>query len=307
MKDKRKPYKPDVAIIDGNAIAFRSLFSLDMLSIPYKGKRVYTGIPFGFLKTLVSIKKELMVKDKFIIAWDGGSKSKKEIYPDYKKGRKFEIGKISFDDIIFSLDICKTIIRYLGITQYRIRGEEGDDIISSYVHQNTDKETLIVSNDHDMFQLLDINNTKLLRYKQSSNRIWNQRIFTEEYGFKPNKYPHYLSIIGDKTDNIPGIRGIGEVTAKKIFEQMKEPTLDKLYKNIDQLNMTQNVRDKIKAGREDAYNFLKIITLKTDLELEPMFKPKLNREKFVRYLKRLKFKSILQNIEDMTILCDIGE
>lgn len=301
----RRPYRPDVVVVDGNALAFRSLYSHETLSVKIKGKTVFTGMAYGFLRMLGSIKKQFK-PHRFVIVWDGGSKRKKEIYPDYKAGRKISSEKMSFDDIIASLDSCRKLARYLGIPQYRIFGEEGDDLMASFVAQ-VGGRIMLLTNDHDMFQLLKYPNVKMLKFKHKEARLWHAASFSREHNdLLPEHYPEFLSIVGDKTDNIPGIKGIGEVKAYQILTQLPEATLESLYENIVHLNITDTVRRLLEQGKDSAFMFREIIVLREDLELTPLYKPKLNAERLTKLLSKMKFRSILDSHEDMDLICALG-
>ena len=226
MSTKRtlqRPFKPETIVVDGNALAFRSLFSHEMLSVNIDDTIIYTGMPFGFIRMLLSVKKKFKPKN-FVIMWDGGSKKKKEVYPEYKEGRKITSDGMNFEDIVTSLKCCRNIAKLLGIPQYRIFGEEADDLIASFVSQNNNKNHIILTNDHDMFQLLDMQHVRVLRMRQKDTRFWNSTIFSYEHnGLDPIFYPHYLAIVGDKTDNIPGIKGLGEKKVSKILNNCRFP------------------------------------------------------------------------------------
>lgn len=297
----RKPYRPDYALIDGNALAFRSLFSHESLSVKIKGETIYTGMVFGFLRMMLVIKREFRPRHLAVV-WDGGSRRKKEVYPQYKEGRKIQQKDMSFEDIITSLNMCRKLIKYIGVQQYRVFGEEGDDLISSFIAQHEGK-VLIISNDHDMFQLLEDTNVRLLRFKQSDATLWTRSSFMRAYPFSPKYYPHYLSIVGDKTDNIPGIRGIGEVKALDIFSKISSPTLEALYDEIHGIDVTPKIKEAIVQGQEDAFMFFSIIALSEDITINPIDFPVPRIKSLIDLMTKLKFKSILQNEDDMETLC----
>lgn len=301
----RRPYRPDVVVVDGNALAFRSLYSHETLSVKIKGKTVFTGMAYGFVRMLAAVKKQFHPKS-FVIVWDGGSKRKKEVFPAYKAKRKIVSAKMSFDDIISSLNMCRKMAKHLGIPQFRIFGEEGDDLMASFVAQNKGV-FMLLTNDHDMFQLLEYPNVKMLKFGQKDARMWHAASFTREHeGLAPRHYPEFLAIVGDKTDEIPGVKGVGEVWAYKIFAQLPEPTLESLYENIVHLQVTPHVRSLLEQGRDDAFMFREIIVLKEDLELEPIYKPKLNRKRLERLMTKMKFRSLLENSNEMEIICSLG-
>jgi len=302
MKEKKQSMHR-VVLVDGNALAFRSLFSHEALTTKVDDKVIYTGLIFGFIKMLIYVKKEYNPK-KFVVFWDGGSTRKKEIYPDYKKGRKFKTKDMNFDDVKNSLDYCRKLLKYVGIQQFRVFGEEGDDIIASYISQNPGKKYFILSNDHDMFQLIG-KGIVVIRMKQGDTTLWNIKKFITDHGFEPKYYTHYLSLIGDSTDNIPGAKGIGPKAAQNIFAQMKKPTIKMLYNSIDDIEMTPNIKNKLLMAKNDVKLFFKIIKLKEDIELIPLNNNQQKPIKLLSILRDLRFKSIYSDPDMMNSLCGL--
>lgn len=302
-----------VVLVDGNALAFRSLFSHEALTTKIKGKTIFTGMAFGFLKGLISIFEEKTF-DKIVVFWDGGSYRKKTIYPDYKSNRKLNT-KIKYKDIKNSLKTCRKLVKLIGIEQYRVKGEEADDLISSYAaqHKNEWDQFVIYSNDHDFLQLLSPK-VRILQRRSGESRWWNKKKFIKEYEYKkvrlnihPKFYPHFLAIVGDSTDNIPGIKGIGPVAAVDIFKQLDEPTLKEIRNELHNLTLTDTVRNKLKEGLKIAEMFFSLIQLKEDIELKPLEIPKQRPKKLLDLMMVLEFRSIYEHPKNMSKLCGLGE
>ncbi|HEC72033.1 MAG: 5'-3' exonuclease [Candidatus Thorarchaeota archaeon] len=303
-----------VVLVDGNALAFRSLFSHETLTTKLNGKVVFTGMAFGFLKGLISITEEKTF-DKIVVFWDGGSDRKKKIFPDYKANRKLNT-KMKYKDIKNSLKTCRKLMKLIGIEQYRVKGEEADDLISSYIaqHKNEWEQFVIYSNDHDFLQMLRMKKVRVLQRRSGESRWWTKKKFIREYeykkvrfGFHPKFYPHFLAIVGDSTDHIPGIKGIGPQTAADIFSQVDSPTLKEIESEIHTMALTENVKKKLEEGMEIARMFLGIITLKLDLELIPLETPRQKPKKLLDLLMALEFRSIYEHKNNMTTLCELGE
>jgi len=291
-----------IALVDGNAIAFRSLFTHEFLTTKINKKNIYTGLPFGFVKTLISIYKDYSPK-KFVIFWDGGAHRKKEIYPEYKSGRKLDTKKMKFSDVKRSLKITRNICKLIGLEQNRIIGEESDDCIATYINNFPKEKFFIISNDHDFFQLLS-KNVKLLRMKHGETKVWDRKLFEKEKGFKPKYYAHYLAIVGDSTDKIPGIKGLGPASIDPIFKSNEKPTLDYIYANLEDFEVSDKIKNKISSGKENAYKFLSITSLKKDIILnlkQIEQKPK----ELYDLLTELQFKSIYDNDKNLELLCGL--
>ena len=304
-----------VVLVDGNALAFRSLFSHETLTTKLKGKLVFTGMGFGFLKGLISILEEKTF-DKIVVFWDGGSDNKKAIYPNYKANRKLNVKKMKYRDIKNSLKTCRKLVKLIGIEQYRVKGEEADDLISSYIAQHNDEweQFVIYSNDHDFLQMLRMKKVRVLQRRSGVSKWWTKKRFIREYeykktflGFHPKYYPHFLAIVGDSTDNIPGIKGIGPVAAVDIFKQLDEPTLKEIKNELYNLTLTDAIRNKLKEGMKTARMFLGIITLKLDLELEPLETPRQKPKRLLDLMMALEFRSIYESEKDMSALYGLGE
>jgi DNA polymerase-1 len=290
-------------LVDGNGLAYRSLFAQENLSIQIKDKIVFTGMPYGFLRALIDVKKQLQ-PDEVVVFWDSKTKRKKDIYPEYKANRKLQFPEgMEYDDVQMSMRICRKIMRLCGIPQYMVEGEEADDLISTYTAQHhEDTDIVVFSSDHDFYQLLRYSNVRFLKIGHERMDMWIAQDFINKFKFRPEYYPHYLAMIGDKTDNIPGIKGVGKKTADKLFEELSPPTLKNLYTNLSELSVTPKMREKIAAARKDVSIFLRIIRLATDLELTPIYDEPLQVAKLTKLLQQLQFRSILNNQPDMDTL-----
>lgn len=192
----------------------------------------------------------------------------------------------------------------MGLEQYQIIGEEGDDIISSYIHQNPEKKYYIFSNDHDFFQLLS-NNVEFMRMRPRAMEYWDKKEFMKTHGFRSKYYAQYLAIVGDHTDKIPGVKGLGVKTVTPMFMELKKPTLKRIFKHADKFDLTNVNRRRLKDGKKDAYFFYKLVKLCKDLPLEPMVGTGLKKKKLIKVLTKLRFVSIYGDKEKMRVLCGL--
>ena len=197
-------------IFDGNNLAFRvgSVMSLNNED----GEEV--GVPFGCIKSIRYIIDKFK-PDRTVVCWDGGrSKVRYSIHPEYKgkrtaKGKDYEANKAKRDNIINMIDPVVKLYSCLGISQYRYKGVEGDDLIAHLVLNSSKFKTIIISSDKDFLQLVG-------RYVDVYNPITDKLITRSNFkefkglGFSPAQYLEYHIMLGDKSDNIFGIPGIGE-------------------------------------------------------------------------------------------------
>lgn len=208
-----------ILIIDSPNLAFRSYHVMSSLR---SSKGYPTGMMYGFFSILDSYAD--LVSNKIILCWEGGNTWRKTKYPEYKASRKEREPEIAigFNDL-------KQICDYTGITQVQKVGYESDDVIASLVHL-LDKDVRIITGDKDLLQLIDSEkNIKVLRPSTKHGLVeYNEQMVEEEFGVPFNLLPEYLSICGDKSDNIPGLRGWGEVKTSKFLNSEKNP-LETLY------------------------------------------------------------------------------
>lgn len=292
-------------LVDGNALAYRCMHAEEEICILVRDKRLYTGMTYGIVKTILEL---CGVYDgELIFFWDGGYKRKSDMYPEYKGDRKHKTkGDMTKDDIISSLKASRKLLRYAGVAQYMVIGEEADDSICSYAVQHPEEELLILTRDKDLLQLLRHDNVTVLWMDNQAFRVIDNASFIKDWGFKPQFLPHYLAVVGDKSDNIPGVKGIGDKVWKDICDTGMKPTIKMIYESLDGLPITDNKKKKIKEAEETVRMFLKLTKLKRDLDLEPMYPVEQDVEKLRRFLKLLNFVSILKDEESVDVLCSLA-
>ena len=296
----RETTMPTELLIDANSAAYRMLFAGDIIAVQHRGNKILTGIPHGVLAAVASMRSRNRF-DRISIFWDGGISEKKKIYPEYKKNRKNEHKDFTREDIVNSTGMTIRMARFAGIPQYRVKGQEADDIIASYAAA-CELDVMILSSDHDFFQLLGPG-VKMLRPTRKGPELWTAERFQSKYGYHPRYYAHYLALVGDPGDGIPGVKGIGKVTADAIFSKLKKPTLKKIYSQIDRLGLKPRAASSLRNGRPDAATFLKITKLRKDIELQPLFTDVKDEKKLLALFKMLKMRSFQSDIA-MGYLCN---
>jgi DNA polymerase-1 len=292
-KEKKK-----ILLIDANSFIHRSFHALPFFQTS-NGKPV--GAIYGLTNTLLKILKDEK-PDYVIAAFDTPKKTfRSNIYKEYKANRP-KAPKELVDQIIESYNLFKNI----GIKTVEKAGFEGDDILgtlSKKFSDNKNVESLILTGDLDMLQLVNDNHTIVLTPKKSVSEMkrYNEKEVKERFGLKPNFLSDYKGLVGDKSDNIPGVYGVGKKTAEKLLSKYK--TLENLYKNIDSEKETSAIK-KIKENKPKAILSKKLATIKTDVPLNIKlddFKFKFKKENLINYLKKLEFKTLVKRIENNKI------
>ena len=243
-------------IIDGNSLVFRAFYALPPM---YNSDRLPTNAVFGFCKMLVNI----ITKNnpKYIaVAFDAGKHTfRHDIYSDYKGTRK-----PMPDELRVQLPIIKNLLNAMNITYIEIPDIEADDIIGT-LSKKFDIDDILISGDRDLLQLI-----------RPGCRVWlTQKGLTEiadldeaglkeKFGIEPYQVIEMKAIMGDSSDNIPGVKGIGEKTAHSLIEEFGN--LDNVYNNID--NVPCRVRNLLVAQKDIAYISKTLATIKTDCEID---------------------------------------
>ena len=199
-----------IVLIDGNNLLFRSYYAT-----AYSGNimRNSKGFPTNGLYGLINMLNKIVNEEQpnyVMVAFDKGKTFRHDKYPDYKGGRNAKP-----DDLKIQFPLAKEIVKALGMTPLEIDNYEADDIIGTFVEkaeQDDDFYSVIVSSDKDLLQLIsDETEVKLL--KQVGNIRMTKETFIDTYGILPERMIDLKALMGDSSDNIAGVKGIGEKTA----------------------------------------------------------------------------------------------
>ena len=272
-----------ICLIDGSSFLYRAFYAIKPLSSP-DGKQVQAV--FGFFKMLKKIITTIK-PDGLIIAWDSKGKTvRHEIYPEYKATRMAPPS-----DLIDQKQIILEILTVMQICQIEKTGIEADDLIASVVDSlKNDHELLIISSDKDLGQLLE-KSVKI--YDPFKDETITTESFLEKNNFKVESLALYHALLGDSSDNIPGVKGIGAKTASLIAAQFNN--LDELYNNISKAG-TQRIQSLLVESKDNAYLSYDLFLLrnfKLDLNIEQIIFTESLWEKAFEYFSKLGFKSLL--------------
>lgn len=218
-----------ILVIDCNYLGYQALYTMGNLS----SNDIPTGIIYGFLSRIASLSQEFDT-DKFIFCWDSRFSKRKEMFSNYKSKRrsKDESREAKTKRMAAYRQFTKLrrrILPAIGFSNIFIqKGYEADDIIASVVSADYDNTYIIISADKDLFQLIQHN---IMMYNPSKQVLMTQKRFIKEYGVSPHKWVTVKAIGGCKTDDVPGIPGIGESSAIK-YIRGDLPKKSKKYKDI---------------------------------------------------------------------------
>lgn len=247
-------------MIDGNSMANRAFYGVPHLT---NAKGVPTNAVYGFLNTLQAAI-ERFKPDALFVAFDISKKVfRHERYADYKGTRTGMP-----EDLLVQMPLIKEALGYMNIETFGIEGYEADDIIGTMsAHQSAaGGESIILSGDRDLFQLVGEQVTVCFpQSKGQEMEIVTPEYLAEHYGLTPARVIDMKGLMGDKSDNIPGINGVGEKTAKKLLDDYE--TVENLYAHLDDLK-GKKLYDKLLVGKENALLSKELATIKRDVPID---------------------------------------
>ena len=269
-----------VVLIDGNNLIFRSYYAT-----AYRGEILTNskGLPTNAVYAYIQMLLKIIAEEKpshIMVAFD--------------KGKTFRHESETPKELKEQIPYAKKVTRAMGITVEEIENYEADDIIGTY-SKKIDEEVLVVSSDRDLLQLISPNvRMKLLKMKDYI--YYDEKSFYEDYGIKPIEIIDLKALMGDSSDNIKGVAGIGEKTALKLIKEYH--TIDNLYKNIDDLK--GKVKENLLNDKESAYKSLELATIYLDVpievNLEKIAYKGSNEEELNSLLKELEFNSLINKM-----------
>lgn len=285
--------KKRAILIDGNNLLFRSYYATAYNGNLMKNSKGFpTNALFGFVNMLNKIINE--EKPEYImVAFDTGHNFRKDLCDTYKDGR-IETP----NDLKIQFPEAKKICTLLGIKYIECDNYEADDIIGTFARmadEDKNYNATIISSDKDLLQLIsDEVDVKLL--KQKDYILMNEQTFFEHYGIKPIRMIDLKALMGDPSDNIPGVKGIGEKTALSLL--VKYDTLENLYNHLDEL--TPKTKEKLLNDKESAFFSYKLATIYKTIDFDYTFESiKYNKPDItglIEKYKELEFNSFLKNL-----------
>jgi DNA polymerase I len=283
-----------LVLIDGNSILYRAFFALPLLN---NDKGVYTNAVFGFTTMLLKILEEEK-PTHVLVAFDAGKTTfRHKTFSEYKGGRQKTPPELSEQ-----FPLVKELLKAFQISHYELDQFEADDIIGTLSKQakSGDYQIKIISGDRDLLQLVD-DKIEVTLTKKGITTVENYTPATleEKLGIRPDQVIDMKALMGDSSDNIPGIPGVGEKTAIKLLKEFD--TLEGIYENIDKVS-GKKLKEKLETYKESAFMSRELATIyrETPLEItvEDVTYKGFEARKVLELFKELGFNSLISKIGD---------
>ncbi len=283
-----------VILVDGNNLMFRSYYATAYSGNIMKNSK---GFPTNALYGFVSMMNKIINEEKpeyIAVAFDIGKNFRKEKYDFYKEGRS-----ATPDELKMQMPIARDILTAMGIKYLELAPYEADDIIGTLARmadEDPEVYATIVSSDRDLLQLISpVVDVKLL--KQKDYIRYNPETFLLDWGIEPIKIIDLKALAGDSSDNIPGVKGIGDKTALKLLQEYG--SLEGIYENIE--NIKGKTREKLETDKENAFMSKEIATIyrevPLDIEFEGIKYLETNEKELASIYEELEFYSLLKNFD----------
>ncbi len=283
-----------LVLIDGHALAYRAFHAL-----PLEGFATRDGEPtnatYGFTSTLLHILQELK-PDYIAVCFDAGHSGRDEIYPEYKAHRDRMP-----DEMRVQMDRIRQIVQAFGIPIVEVPGVEADDLMGALARQAAEQglETVVVTGDRDLLQLVAPGVKVFLAGRRlSDGTLYDEEAVRARYGgLSPAQLRDYKALVGDKSDNIPGVNGVGEKTATELLR--KYGSLEEIYSHLDEVTPLR-YREALEKNRDLAFLSQQLATIRTDmsvrLNLEECTVRNYDRTRVTELFRQLEFRSLLDRL-----------
>ena len=249
-----------VILIDGNNLMYRSYYATAYTGNVMKNSK---GFPTNALYGFVGMMNKIIHEEKpeyAMVAFDIGKNFRKEKYETYKDGRNE-----TPDELKMQMPIARDILKAMGIQYFEMEPYEADDIIGTFAkfcEEDPEYTATIVSSDKDLLQLIS-EETEVKLLKQKDYIRYNKKSFKEDWGIEPIRVIDYKALAGDPSDNIPGVKGIGDKTAINLLKQYD--TIEDIYEHIDEIK--GKMHEKLLNDKENAFISKEIATIYRDVPL----------------------------------------
>jgi DNA polymerase-1 len=289
--------KKKLVLIDGNSIAYRAFFALPLLN---NDKGIHTNAVYGFTMMLMKI-----IEDEkpthMLVAFDAGKTTfRHKTFGEYKGGRQKTPPELSEQ-----FPYIRELLDAYGIKRYELENYEADDIIGTLAlaAEKDEYEVKVISGDKDLTQLSSANTTVGITRKGITDiEEYTPEHINEKYGLKPQQIIDMKGLMGDTSDNIPGVPGVGEKTAIKLLKEFS--TLENLLESIDQVSGNK-LKEKLEEFKDQALMSKELATIErnapVEIDVENILYEGFTREKLIALFKELGFHSLLDKLgEDTT-------
>ncbi|MUK86884.1 DNA polymerase I [Ornithinibacillus sp. L9] len=281
-----------LVLIDGNSIIYRAFFALPLLN---NDKGVYTNAVYGFTTMLLRILEE-QKPTHMLVAFDAGKTTfRHSTYKEYKGGRQKTPPELSEQ-----FPLVKELLDKFNIKHYQLDQYEADDIIGTLAKQGNEQQwdVSVISGDKDLLQLVSDSVTVNVTKKGISDvEAYTPSYLLEKMEITPEQIIDLKALMGDSSDNIPGVPGVGEKTATKLLKQFK--TLEEVYEHVEEVS-GKKLKDKLINHKEDAFMSKELATINRtspiEISLEDLVYTGYHPNQVSTIFKDLGFQSLLERI-----------
>ncbi len=280
-------------LVDGHALAYRSYFAF--AASPLTNSRgEETSAVYGFVNTLLTLLRDWKPDALAIVFDPEGPTFRHEQYAEYKAHRDE-----TPESLVEQLGVIRRVLDAMGLPTITVDGFEADDVIATLARRWRDRcDVRIVSGDKDLFQLID---DRIRLVRPGRGRVLEGEMdaaaLHEKLGVTPRQVVDYLALVGDASDNIPGVRGVGPKTASRLLQRWG--SLDAIYDHLDEVT-PPGVRRRLEAGREAAYASRDLVRLRddvpVDVELDALRLPDVRTDALRRELEHLEFNRFVREL-----------
>ena len=292
-----------IVLVDGNNLLYRSYFATAYSGNLMKNSKGFpTNALYGFINMISKIVNEEK-PEYMMVAFDKGKTFRHDKYKTYK-GTRAETP----DDLIKQFPLSRSICKSLGITALEIDNYEADDIIGTFAKkvEESNLEAIIISSDKDLLQLIS-DHVKVKLLKTQDYIMMDKKMFYDTYGLEPVKMIDLKALMGDASDNIPGVKGIGEKTAIKLLQEYG--SLNNLYDHLDEVKGKN--KEKLEIDKDNAFMSYDLATIyrevPIDTNLETIKKQDIDVEEYTNILKDLEFYSLLKKINNENLVNEMKD
>lgn len=291
LRNKFDFEKEPIYVMDGNAFVFRGYYANLRMA---RSDSFPTGAIYVVGRILMKILREEMPK-YFVFVLDGhGKHFRHEIYPEYKANRPPAPA-----DLVIQFEPIRQLLSRLGIRVEVSKNGEADDCIASLAKRySKERPVVIVGTDKDLRQCLN-KNVILWDPAAKEEKIVTEESFRSDTGLAPSQWADIQALIGDSADNIPGVPGVGEKTAMKLFQEF--PNLESIRENYD--NLSPSIKKKMEGNLEKMFLFRKLTTLSTqmcqDVSLEDMLLQHVNEAQSLAFFQEFELNSLARDFQTL--------
>lgn len=284
--------KKKIVLLDGNSLAYRAFFALPLLT---NDQGIHTNAVYGFTMMLQNILEEEK-PTHMLVAWDAGKTTfRHKTFDEYKGGRQKTPSELSEQ-----FPYLRKMLKAYNIPQYELDQYEADDIIGTLSHQGDkkDAEVVVISGDKDLTQLTTEHTTVFItRRGITDTEKYTPEHVMEKYGIQPHQIIDMKGLMGDSSDNIPGVPGVGEKTALKLLKEYG--SIEEIYASLDKIT-AKRLNENLTQNKETAFMSRDLATIVVDapitISIDDLSYSGPNMDELINIYQELKFNTLLEKL-----------